>query len=113
MCRLAQKHTSIVEKLIVMNVPHNMAMKNHLRSSLSQLMKSWYIFYFQLPVLPELKLQRYVNLVMRMQPNAECLTNRDNYAFLRGLPSRSGIPGKTFPIESKGRYQTLAMTVRS
>jgi pimeloyl-ACP methyl ester carboxylesterase len=82
----AQRHPEAVEKLVVMNVPHGRAFKEHLSSSLSQLMKSWYVFYFQLPYLPELKLAH------------------NNYSFLQGIPAGSGIVGKTFPLDSLPRY---------
>jgi len=44
----------IVEKLIVLNAPHPGAYAKRLKSSPSQFFKSWYIFFFQLPYLPEL-----------------------------------------------------------
>jgi pimeloyl-ACP methyl ester carboxylesterase len=40
--------------MVVMNVPHSTVMKKHLRSNFAQIKKSWYIFFFQLPGLPEL-----------------------------------------------------------
>jgi len=46
-------HPERIEKLIVANIPHPMVMENTLKSSLSQLEKSWYILYFQLPWIPE------------------------------------------------------------
>ncbi|HLF91024.1 MAG TPA: alpha/beta fold hydrolase, partial [Anaerolineales bacterium] len=42
-----------ISRLIVMNVPHGVVMKKQLRRSVAQLRKSWYIFFFQLPWLPE------------------------------------------------------------
>ena len=39
--------------LHLLNVPHPRAFLNHLRSSLQQLRKSWYILAFQIPKLPE------------------------------------------------------------
>jgi pimeloyl-ACP methyl ester carboxylesterase len=72
MARFAQRHPEAVEKLVVMNVPHGRAFKEHLSSSLSQLMKSWYVFYFQLPYLPELKLAQYVpasTIIVQPQAN--------------------------------------------
>ncbi len=39
-------------KLVIMNVPHPMVAAREIRT-LSQLRKSWYIFFFQLPGLPE------------------------------------------------------------
>jgi pimeloyl-ACP methyl ester carboxylesterase len=46
-----------VQRLIVMNVPHPELMRRGL-STFRQLKKSWYIFFFQLPYLPERLLAR-------------------------------------------------------
>ncbi len=46
----------LVDQLAVLNAPHPSAYERALRSSLSQLRKSWYVGFFQLPVLPELSL---------------------------------------------------------
>ena len=43
-----------LERLIIMNVPHPGAFAKQIRSLPAQLMKSWYIFFFQLPWFPEL-----------------------------------------------------------
>ncbi|MEA5509710.1 alpha/beta hydrolase [Crocosphaera sp. UHCC 0190] len=50
-------YPEMVEKLIVMNLPHPAKFKQSLKT-LQQLSKSWYIFAFQLPKLPEWLLQR-------------------------------------------------------
>jgi pimeloyl-ACP methyl ester carboxylesterase len=42
-----------LERLVIMNVPHPAVMASHLRRSWAQLRKSWYMFFFQLPGLPE------------------------------------------------------------
>ena len=42
-----------VERLAIANVPHPDVMRNYLRSHLSQMLKSWYAIFFQLPGLPE------------------------------------------------------------
>jgi pimeloyl-ACP methyl ester carboxylesterase len=47
---------AVVDQLAVLNAPHPSAYERALRSSLSQLRKSWYVGFFQLPVLPELSL---------------------------------------------------------
>ncbi len=41
-----------LERLVIMNVPHPACMQRELRS-VRQLLKSWYIFFFQIPWLPE------------------------------------------------------------
>jgi len=48
----------VVEKLAVLNCPHPLLMQRALGSSLGQLRRSWYMFFFQLPVLPERMLTR-------------------------------------------------------
>lgn len=48
----ASLHGNMVDQLIVMNCPHPVAMKKNM--SLKQFLRSWYIFFFQLPLLPEL-----------------------------------------------------------
>ena len=42
-----------LEKLAILNVPHPAVMMRTLQKSLRQILKSWYIFYFQIPFLPE------------------------------------------------------------
>jgi pimeloyl-ACP methyl ester carboxylesterase len=46
-----------IAQLIIMNVPHPALAEKGLRT-LRQLAKSWYIFFFQLPVIPEWSLAR-------------------------------------------------------
>lgn len=47
-----------VKRLAVLNVPHPQVMSRALLTSPRQMKKSWYIFLFQLPWLPELLLRR-------------------------------------------------------
>lgn len=48
----AMNHPEVVERLAILNVPHPRRMLHGLRRP-RQLMKSWYMFFFQLPWLPE------------------------------------------------------------
>ena len=54
----ANKYPERLEKLTIMNVPHHRVMAKYLRTSREQRRKSWYIFLFQLPWLPEYRLRR-------------------------------------------------------
>lgn len=54
----ALKFPQRLHKLVTLNVPHPVVMQRALRSSLAQLRKSWYIFAFQLPWLPEAAMRR-------------------------------------------------------
>ena len=53
-----------VERLGILNVPHPAVMWNFLRNSLKQMLKSWYVGFFQIPALPEalLRLNRYAGM---------------------------------------------------
>jgi len=51
-------HPTRVSKLAILNVPHPAAMERYLFTHLSQVRKSWYIFFFQLPFLPEFRFAR-------------------------------------------------------
>jgi pimeloyl-ACP methyl ester carboxylesterase len=51
--RFAMDHPQAVERLVVMNAPHPATFAQALRNDPSQRRKSWYMFAFQLPWLPE------------------------------------------------------------
>lgn len=70
---VAQLYPEIVERLAILNVPHPLAMTRGLRRP-AQLLKSWYMFFFQLPAIPER------------------LTARNDYAFVRRTFAADGLP---------------------
>ena len=83
---LAFTHPERVEKLAILNVPHPYVMVQGLRSgSLCQLFKSRYIFFFQIPRLPE------------------ALLSRNNFTGLRRLMRGSGLPD-TFSAADLNTY---------
>jgi pimeloyl-ACP methyl ester carboxylesterase len=43
----------MTKRLVVMNCPHLAIFQQHLRNNPQQLAKSWYMFFFQIPWLPE------------------------------------------------------------
>ena len=75
-----------VRKLVNMNVPHPAIMVRNLRSNIRQMLKSWYIFFFQIPRLPE------------------WLLARDNAAFLARAMQESSAPG-TFDERKLAHYR--------
>jgi pimeloyl-ACP methyl ester carboxylesterase len=56
--RLAMDHPELVSRLFVMNGPHPLHFNRLLRTNAAQRKRSWYIFFFQLPFLPERALSR-------------------------------------------------------
>ena len=69
---LGIKHPSRLEKLVIFNGVHLKVFSDHLRRSLRQLRKSWYIFFFQIPRLPEFtaRLNNWQPLVRAVQSTA-------------------------------------------
>jgi pimeloyl-ACP methyl ester carboxylesterase len=55
---VATLHPEAVDRLVVLNCPHPVVMRRALRSNWTQIRKSWYIFAFQLPWLPEWSFRR-------------------------------------------------------
>jgi pimeloyl-ACP methyl ester carboxylesterase len=54
----AMRHSERVKKLAILNVPHPAVMLDFLRKRPGQMLKSWYIGFFQIPGLPEWLLSR-------------------------------------------------------
>jgi pimeloyl-ACP methyl ester carboxylesterase len=46
-------HPGRIAKLAVLNVPHPSVMRRYVYTRLAQTLRSWYIFFFQIPWLPE------------------------------------------------------------
>ena len=49
----AIQHSDRIKKLAILNVPHSAVMRENLFNNWSQVKRSWYIFFFQLPWMPE------------------------------------------------------------
>lgn len=50
---LALRRPSIVDRLAICNVPHPTVYRDAVRSSLRQIARSWYVWFYQVPRLPE------------------------------------------------------------
>jgi len=82
---LASHHPDRLRRIAILNVPHPAVLGRALRREPGQLLKSWYIFFFQLPWLPEKLFRRY------------------HYRFGRGSLRGTSWPG-TFSSEDLRRY---------
>lgn len=79
---LAMEHPDVVDRLVVLNCPHPAVMARALRSNWTQIRKSWYIFAFQIPWLPERMLARdgaraLKNALRRSAKRPETFTEAD------------------------------------
>ncbi len=72
---LAAKHPELLQKMVILNMPHLSVMEKHLRTNIKQMLKSWYAAFFQIPLLPELMCRLW------------------NFKFLTGALVRSATPG--------------------
>jgi len=50
---LAYKHPERLQRMSILNVPHPLVMRRFVQRDFEQMRRSWYIFFFQLPWLPE------------------------------------------------------------
>ncbi len=102
---LADRHPERVMRLAILNVPHPRMMRQFLKENREQRGRSWYMFFFRLPVVPELvlRLNRWQALARAMcQGFSETELNRFRAAWAqpgamtamlnwyRGLFQRSG-----------------------
>jgi len=83
---LAIRHPERVKKLIILNAPHPGAFLPYATSHPSQLLKSWYIFFFQMPLIPE------------------WYFSRENFRVGRATMAGSSIKGKTFSRDEISRF---------
>lgn len=54
--QVAMEYPEVVENLIILNAPHPAAFAREIKENPAQQQRSWYMFFFQLPWLPELLL---------------------------------------------------------
>lgn len=52
-------HENHLASLSILNLPHPLAFLTKLKGSFQQIRKSWYIFFFQIPFLPEWGMKRF------------------------------------------------------
>jgi pimeloyl-ACP methyl ester carboxylesterase len=91
-------HPEIVDRLVVLNCPHPAVMARALRSNWAQIRRSWYIFAFQIPWLPERMLLREegraLKDAMRRSANrAETFTDADLGVYARAFSGPGAASG--------------------
>jgi pimeloyl-ACP methyl ester carboxylesterase len=72
----AIKYPQRLEKLVILNVPHLAVFQATIRKNFKQLRNSWYIFFFQLPWLPDKMLGRKAgaSLIRQIQSSSQAGT---------------------------------------
>lgn len=87
-----------VDRLAVINIPHPLRFQQELRRNVRQMLRSWYVLFFQLPGLPEWLLQRrggegLVQSMRRAFVRPDALTEADLEALRRVATSPGGLRG--------------------
>lgn len=95
--QVARRRPEVLERLAVLNAPHPSAYRAVLRSPLSspgQLLRSWYVLFFQLPRLPEAALRAFdfaaVEAILRGQPVRPGAFSDDDIAAYKAALDRPG-----------------------
>nr|MDO8135974.1 alpha/beta hydrolase [Candidatus Njordarchaeum guaymaensis] len=84
---LAMMAPDYLKKLVILNCPHPLSLvESFLSMKFRQLQKSWYIFFFQLPEVPEKAL------------------SRNNYEFLKKMVAGSAVNRQAFTEEDLNKY---------
>ena len=91
----AYTYPQMLEKLIILNLPHPAELSKGLKTR-QQLLKSWYIFFFQLPFLPEWFLSwdnyRAIDAAFRgMAVDQTAFTPQDIDAFKKAAAKRGAL----------------------
>lgn len=83
----AIKFPQVVEKLVVLNVPHPTVMRRFATESLEQQMRSWYIAFFQIPWLPEFLMRlnnwQAARRMMRASSHPHTFSDEDMQMYVR------------------------------
>ena len=90
---LGMKHAGRLDRLALLNIPHPWVLEQALRRSAKQRAKSAYMFYFQLPWLPERRLRRdgFGALVRALQRTSRTGTfSEEDLALYRAAWARPG-----------------------
>lgn len=96
--RVAQDHPEIVKKLVVMNCPIPQILAQHLLKNFRQLRRSWYMFFFQIPWLPEKGMSKdlggtFAKAFRGWAHNKEVFTREDINEYVKAFDRPGGLTG--------------------
>jgi epoxide hydrolase 4 len=83
---LSMYHPELIDKMVILNMPHPQVMKDTLKSDMRQKLSSWYVGFFQVPWLPEF------------------LSSRFNFSMLESSMRKTSNPS-TFSVVDMAHYK--------
>lgn len=110
----AMRHPEMVERLAILNVPHPAVLRAGLANP-RQLLRSWYVFFFQLPWLPEWSLGagrfRAVRRVFRTDPvRAGAFSAADIERYVEALAQPGALTASVNYYRALLRFHPLGFT---
>lgn len=100
-----------LHRLAVLNVPHPAVMLRFLRRDLEQLRRSWYIFFFQIPWLPEagMRFQGWREMVRAIKNSgkAATFTDEDMESYKEAWSQPGAITAMVNWYRAAARYQIV------
>jgi len=90
----AARHPARVRKLGILNVPHPAALRKALRETWAQRIKSWYIAFFQTPLIPELLLSLAgPGVILRSSGKPDTFSRRDLQRYEQAWARKGALKG--------------------
>ncbi len=91
-------YPELTDKLVILNSPHPRIMMQAFKNSPSQLLKSWYMFMHQLPIIPELLYTFTLPLFFKQfvkgwMYNKENFTDEDLQEFIKAYKQKGALTG--------------------
>jgi len=101
-------YPEMVQRLVLCNIPHPNALFKYMRSNFKQLLMSWYMFFFQLPWLPELQISSY-DYKFAKQLFGKCGSSEDIEAYKWSLQLPGGLTSPINYYRAVMQYKRKAM----
>jgi pimeloyl-ACP methyl ester carboxylesterase len=113
---VAMRHADVVDKLVILNAPHPAAYLRELQTT-DQRLRSWYVLFFQLPVLPELLIRagNYALLErgLRREPvNPDAFTADDLRLYKEAVSQPGALTAALNYYRAAYRHRREARTLR-
>jgi epoxide hydrolase 4 len=110
-------HPERIEKLAILNVPHPAVMLSTIRKSPRQMLKSWYIAFFQIPGLADWLMSRnnFAGIVRMLKASgkADTFSEQDLNEYRKAYANSGGLTGMINWYRAMARFQpTLPRNVR-
>jgi pimeloyl-ACP methyl ester carboxylesterase len=106
--RLAMLHPALLDRLVILNAPHPATVLRE-RTNLAQRLRSWYIQFFQLPLLPEWLMQAgdfaLMERMLRRQPvHPGAYSPQDIHLYKRALARPGALTASLNYYRAARRY---------